>query len=119
MIQTKPLTGQCPHCGAPAERLAYHSRYALRSGQTGEWDKTGARPPFAVPIHRNVLASPDTTGEMLSEGLHSKPVSELVITDAPLAPTHLLLLHHPLADHIIDRRFHKRRRDRCSFGTPA
>jgi hypothetical protein len=25
MIQTKPLTGQCPHCGAPAERLAYHS----------------------------------------------------------------------------------------------
>jgi transposase-like protein len=33
-IQTKPLTGQCPHCGAPAERLAYHSRYTLRSGQT-------------------------------------------------------------------------------------
>src|SRR5262245_14196869 len=29
-----------------------------------------------------------------------------------LAPTHLLLLHHPLANHIIDRRFHKRRRDR-------
>jgi len=24
MIQPKPLTGQCPHCGAPAERLAYH-----------------------------------------------------------------------------------------------
>src|SRR5207244_7404871 len=33
MIQTKPLTGQCPHCGAPAEQLAYHSRYSLRSGQ--------------------------------------------------------------------------------------
>src|SRR4030095_1288653 len=33
MIQTKPLTGQCPHCGAPAERLAYHSRYRLQSGQ--------------------------------------------------------------------------------------
>jgi transposase-like protein len=33
-IQTKPLTGQCPHCGAPAWRLAYHSRYTLRSGQT-------------------------------------------------------------------------------------
>lgn len=33
MIQTKPLTGQCPHCGAPAERLAYHSRYTLKSGQ--------------------------------------------------------------------------------------
>jgi transposase-like protein/IS1 family transposase len=32
-IQTKPLTGQCPHCGAPAWRLAYHSRYILRSGQ--------------------------------------------------------------------------------------
>jgi transposase-like protein len=32
-IQTKPLTGQCPHCGAPAWRLAYHSRYTLRSGQ--------------------------------------------------------------------------------------
>jgi Transposase domain (DUF772) len=31
--QTKPLTGQCPHCGAPAWRLAYHSRYTLRSGQ--------------------------------------------------------------------------------------
>jgi IS1 family transposase/transposase-like protein len=34
MIQTKPLTGQCPHCGAPAERLAYHSRYTIRGGQT-------------------------------------------------------------------------------------
>jgi transposase-like protein len=34
MIQSKPLTGQCPHCGAPAERLAYHSRYTLRGGQT-------------------------------------------------------------------------------------
>src|SRR5262249_6514185 len=34
MIQTKPLTGQCPHCGATAEHLAYHSRYALKSGQT-------------------------------------------------------------------------------------
>jgi transposase-like protein len=33
MIQSKPLTGQCPHCGAPAERLAYHSRYLLRDGQ--------------------------------------------------------------------------------------
>src|SRR5215204_6535052 len=33
MIQTRPLTGQCPHCGAPAERLAYHSRYRLQSGQ--------------------------------------------------------------------------------------
>ena len=34
MIQTKPLTGQCPHCGAPAERLAYHSRYTIRGGRT-------------------------------------------------------------------------------------
>src|SRR5262245_50876830 len=34
MIQPIPLTGQCPHCGAPAWRLAYHSRYTLRSGQT-------------------------------------------------------------------------------------
>jgi len=34
MIQTKPLTGQCPHCGAPAERLAYQSRYTMRGGQT-------------------------------------------------------------------------------------
>lgn len=34
MIQTQPLTGQCPHCGATAEHLAYHSRYALKSGQT-------------------------------------------------------------------------------------
>ena len=33
MIQTRPLTGQCPLCGAPAERLAYHSRYRLQSGQ--------------------------------------------------------------------------------------
>jgi IS1 family transposase len=33
MIQTTPLTGQCPHCGAPAGQLAYHSRYTLRSGQ--------------------------------------------------------------------------------------
>jgi|SRR5215204_524202 len=34
MIQTKPLTGQCPHCGAPAKQLAYHSRYPIRGGQT-------------------------------------------------------------------------------------
>ena len=34
MIQSKPLTGQCPHCGAPAERLAYHSRYRIRGGQS-------------------------------------------------------------------------------------
>lgn len=34
MIQSIPLTGQCPHCGAPAERLAYHSRYMIRGGQT-------------------------------------------------------------------------------------
>jgi transposase-like protein/IS1 family transposase len=33
MIQTTPLTGQCPHCGAPAVQLAYHSRYPLRDGQ--------------------------------------------------------------------------------------
>ena len=33
MIQSKPLTGQCPRCGAPAEHLAYHSRYTLRDGQ--------------------------------------------------------------------------------------
>ena len=33
MIQTSPLTGQCPHCGATAEQLAYHSRYSLKSGQ--------------------------------------------------------------------------------------
>ena len=26
---------------------------------------------------------------------------------APLAPAHLLFLHHALADHVIDRRFHK------------
>ena len=34
MIQTNLLTGQCPRCGATAKYLAYHSRYALRSGQT-------------------------------------------------------------------------------------
>jgi len=33
-IQSKPLTGQCPRCGATAERLAYHSRYTIRGGQT-------------------------------------------------------------------------------------
>lgn len=33
MIQNRPLTGQCPRCGASAEQLAYHSRYTLRSGQ--------------------------------------------------------------------------------------
>ena len=35
MIQTHTLSGQCPHCGAPAEQLAYHSRYYLQSGQLG------------------------------------------------------------------------------------
>jgi transposase-like protein/IS1 family transposase len=34
MIQSKPLTGQCPRCGATAERLAYHSRYTIRGGRT-------------------------------------------------------------------------------------
>lgn len=34
MIQTYPLIGQCPHCGATAEKLAYHTRYTLQSGQT-------------------------------------------------------------------------------------
>lgn len=33
MIRTSPLTGQCPHCSAPAGLLAYHSRYRLRDGQ--------------------------------------------------------------------------------------
>ena len=33
MIQTKPLTGQCAHCGAPAEKLAYHSRYTVKNGR--------------------------------------------------------------------------------------
>jgi len=33
MIQTKSLTGQCPHCGSPAVPLAYHSRYPLLDGQ--------------------------------------------------------------------------------------
>ena len=33
MDPTKPLTGQCPHCGATAEQLAYHSRYTLKSGK--------------------------------------------------------------------------------------
>lgn len=33
MIKTNRLTGQCPHCGATAEQLAYHSRYTLKSGQ--------------------------------------------------------------------------------------
>lgn len=33
MTSKQPLTGQCPHCGAPATQLAYHSRYTLRDGQ--------------------------------------------------------------------------------------
>jgi transposase-like protein len=33
MIETNTLTGQCPKCGAPAEQLAYHSRYTRKSGQ--------------------------------------------------------------------------------------
>lgn len=33
MIQNLPLTGHCPRCGADASRLAYHSRYTLKSGQ--------------------------------------------------------------------------------------
>jgi transposase-like protein/IS1 family transposase len=34
MIQKIPLTGQCPHCGATAVRLAYHSRYTIRGSRT-------------------------------------------------------------------------------------
>ena len=59
--------------------------------------KTGARPPFAVPIHQNVFASSDTIGKMLSEGLHSKPMSELVITDAPLAHSNAFAASSPSA----------------------
>lgn len=33
MKPTHPVTGQCPRCGATAERLAYHSRYTLKNGQ--------------------------------------------------------------------------------------
>jgi hypothetical protein len=33
MINTNRLTGQFPHCGATAEKLAYHSRYTPKSGQ--------------------------------------------------------------------------------------
>lgn len=72
-------------------------REEIRRNQVGEWDKTGAKPPFAVPIHLNVFASPDTTGEMLSEGLHSKPVSELVITDAHLARSNAFAASSPYA----------------------
>ena len=35
MIKTNHITGQCPHCGATAEKLVYHSRYTLKSGQMG------------------------------------------------------------------------------------
>src|SRR4051812_19063245 len=34
-------------------------------------------------------------------------------------PPHLLLLHHPLADHLIDRRFHERGRDRLAMAIPV
>ena len=60
-----------------------------------ERDKTGAKPPFAVPIHRNIFAFPDTTGEMFSEGLHSKPVSELEIIDAPHARSNAFVVSSP------------------------
>jgi transposase-like protein/IS1 family transposase len=33
MLQTNPLTGQCPHCGAAAQHLRYHSRYESRDGE--------------------------------------------------------------------------------------
>ena len=36
----------------------------------------------------------------------------------PLGPPHLLLLDHPLADHLIDRRFRERRRDRLAMAIP-
>jgi hypothetical protein len=53
MIQTKPLTGQCPHGGATAEQLAYHSRYALKNGQR------------SLPIGlRDGSVSPDTFNVM-------------------------------------------------------
>jgi len=32
MEQTKPLTRQCPHCGASADNIKYHSRYSSRDG---------------------------------------------------------------------------------------
>ena len=36
----------------------------------------------------------------------------------PRGPPHLLLLDHPLADHLIDRRFRKRRRDPLAVARP-
>jgi transposase-like protein/IS1 family transposase len=32
MNQPKPLTRQCPHCGASADNVTYHSRYSTRDG---------------------------------------------------------------------------------------
>jgi len=37
---------------------------------------------------------------------------------ALLAPLHLLFLHHPLADHLVYRRFHERRRDPLVIPVP-
>ena len=32
MTQPKPLSRQCPHCGAAADHVKYHSRYSTRDG---------------------------------------------------------------------------------------
>src|SRR6266540_5063546 len=32
MTQPKPLSRQCPHCGASADHVKYHSRYSSRDG---------------------------------------------------------------------------------------
>jgi YD repeat-containing protein len=38
---------------------------------------------------------------------------------SPRSPTHLLLLDHPLADHLVDRRFRERRRDPLAVAIPV
>jgi transposase-like protein len=46
MNQTKPLTRQCPHCGASADNVTYHSRY---------WTRDGSRTVFRCRLCRKTF----------------------------------------------------------------
>jgi hypothetical protein len=69
---------------------------------------------------RCLSSGPDINARMCAVGRRSGPACGPAAASAPppLGPTPLLLLDHPFADHLVHRRFHKRRRDRFAVAIP-
>ena len=112
---TAVLAGIAAVCGLAAYGWSRHSQKQRRQRPVGE---TG---PNRV-LCGGFLGWRDVCLQARIPTLECVP--EVVVQDlrtdlqqqvcAPLGPTHLLFLDHPLADHLIHRRFHERRRDRLA-----